>query len=367
MPAPASISPISKIINVININKLGHLLCQWPDLYDYGQRDGDYHESAGLGVHCLMAAGSHTRNGKAPAPPCPQLRHLSGWTDEVRLPTINEPVQTLTLPADNYAKVYRLGRPGHDNESFFIENRRRRGLNYGSVADGLAVYHCDAKGSNEWEEGTATRHYQVALVQADGKRDLEKDNNQGDPGDLFHQGDTIDDSSPISNDTPTTRYWDDTKSGLAIDKITFMPDGDIQVTLGRFVRPTIRQAEFHNDLLQYIPEFRAFRNTGLSSTIPVTNTGIIEALEVTLSVRHTWRGDLRITLAHDARSMVVFNPDPNDSGQTVHLTVDVTRAFAGGRLEGTWVLNIVDNARRDTGKLLSWSLRASYRPRAEES
>ncbi|HYU84018.1 MAG TPA: M6 family metalloprotease domain-containing protein, partial [Kribbellaceae bacterium] len=39
----------------------GHLLCRWPDLYDYGviEREGDDFQSAGLGSYCVMGAGNH--------------------------------------------------------------------------------------------------------------------------------------------------------------------------------------------------------------------------------------------------------------------------------------------------------------------
>ena len=50
---------------------------------------------------------------------------------------------------------------------------------------GLAVYHCDTLGSNEWQDGTRNEHYQCALLQADGHLDLENNRNPGDPGDLF--------------------------------------------------------------------------------------------------------------------------------------------------------------------------------------
>ena len=37
----------------------GHLLCRFPDMYDYGERDGDTVESAGIGGYCLMGSGNH--------------------------------------------------------------------------------------------------------------------------------------------------------------------------------------------------------------------------------------------------------------------------------------------------------------------
>ncbi|MDD4653459.1 MAG: M6 family metalloprotease domain-containing protein, partial [Methanothrix sp.] len=58
-----------------------HMLCRLPDLYDYGKRDGDFQNSAGLGSYCLMSYGNHLDDGKTPAPICAYLRNLAGWCD----------------------------------------------------------------------------------------------------------------------------------------------------------------------------------------------------------------------------------------------------------------------------------------------
>ncbi|MDM7934277.1 MAG: M6 family metalloprotease domain-containing protein [Methanothrix sp.] len=64
----------------------GHMLCRWPDLYDYGNRDGDFEKSAGLGHYCLMSAGNHNDGGRTPSPVCAYLRNLVGWCERtVRL------------------------------------------------------------------------------------------------------------------------------------------------------------------------------------------------------------------------------------------------------------------------------------------
>jgi M6 family metalloprotease-like protein len=64
----------------------GHLLCRFPDMYDYGERDGDSIKSAGIGSYCLMGSGNHNDNGRSPSPVCAYLRDLAGWCDnEVNL------------------------------------------------------------------------------------------------------------------------------------------------------------------------------------------------------------------------------------------------------------------------------------------
>ena len=59
----------------------GHLLCRFPDMYDYGERDGDSVVSAGIGNYCLMGSGNHLGFGRTPSPVCSYLRDLAGWCD----------------------------------------------------------------------------------------------------------------------------------------------------------------------------------------------------------------------------------------------------------------------------------------------
>lgn len=56
----------------------GHLLCRFPDLYDYGSRDGDFEKSAGMGYYCLMSAGNHLNNGRTPLPSAATCEIWSG-------------------------------------------------------------------------------------------------------------------------------------------------------------------------------------------------------------------------------------------------------------------------------------------------
>ena len=45
----------------------GHLLCRFPDLYDYGRRDGDFEKSQGMGRYCLMSSGNRLNGRRAAA------------------------------------------------------------------------------------------------------------------------------------------------------------------------------------------------------------------------------------------------------------------------------------------------------------
>jgi len=190
----------------------GHMLCRFPDLYDYGKRDGDFERSAGIGRYCLMSSGNHLDHGRTPSPISAYLRYLAQWC-----PTkvsFKQPGEYAIMHGD-YGTVY-IYETDSPAEFFLLENRSQIGLDRHLPASGLAVYHCDTKGSNEWQGGSATDHYQCGLLQADGHFDMEHNLNRGDEGDLFS---TIEGEALTDNTHPSSRLWDGSDSGLYIANI----------------------------------------------------------------------------------------------------------------------------------------------------
>lgn len=191
----------------------GHMLCRFPDLYDYGTRDGDFEKSAGLGTYCLMSAGNHLNKGRTPSPICGYLRDIAMWCDN-RI-VINTPGKYEAKHGD-YETVM-IFQTDRMNEYYIVENRSKVGIDQYLPSSGLAVYHCDTLGSNEWQGGTSTRHYQCGLLQADGHFDLEHNINMGDEKDLFSNVVGI----ALSRSTkPSSRKWDSSDSGLIISDIS---------------------------------------------------------------------------------------------------------------------------------------------------
>ncbi len=67
------------------------------------------------------------------------------------------------------------------NEYFLVENRQLTGFDDHLPAGGLLIWHID-----DGQQGnTDETHYQVGLVQADGLKQLEKNVNRGDGGDIY--------------------------------------------------------------------------------------------------------------------------------------------------------------------------------------
>ena len=50
---------------------------------------------------------------------------------------------------------------------------------------GLAIWHVDELGNNEYQQRTSRHHYECSRVQGDGKCDLENGIDNGDEHDLF--------------------------------------------------------------------------------------------------------------------------------------------------------------------------------------
>jgi hypothetical protein len=137
---------------------------------------------------------------------------LAGWPKRIR---VNSP-KKYEISQGDYSSVY-IYETDDINEYFLIENRHRQNLDSHLPSSGLAIYHCDTLGSNEWQGGTANEHYQCGLLQADGHLDLERNLNSGDSDDLF---DDITGVAVSHSTSPSTLLWDGSDSGLSIKNIS---------------------------------------------------------------------------------------------------------------------------------------------------
>jgi immune inhibitor A len=188
-------------------HEFGHFI-GLPDLYDTSYR------SEGIGNWCLMAGGSWNGAGNTPARMSAWCLSTLGWTS----PTNLKKSGTVTLQAHEVDKTasYRLWSGGKASKEYFlIENRQKKGRDAGLPGSGLALWHID-----ETQAGnTNPLAYRVALVQADGKRDLEFARNRGDAGDLFPGSKKVVQVDDTGVAHPHTRKNDGTSSGVALSNI----------------------------------------------------------------------------------------------------------------------------------------------------
>ncbi|BAM89746.1 secreted metalloprotease [Bradyrhizobium oligotrophicum S58] len=180
----------------------GHMICDFPDLYDYGN------ESRGVGSYCLMCAGANV-DPKNPTQVGAYLKHAAGWSSKVTPLAAGGSCQ---LPAGkNEFGLFRRNR----TQYFILENRERSGRDASLPSVGLAIWKVDEAGNNSNEAMTPASHYECSLIQADGSADLEMGVNDGDPGDLYGEGGVF-----SSTTRPNSNWWDGTASDLTIRSIS---------------------------------------------------------------------------------------------------------------------------------------------------
>jgi subtilisin-like proprotein convertase family protein len=331
----------------------GHLLCRFPDMYDYGKRDGDFEESHGIGVYCLMGSGNHLDLGPTPSPVCGYLRDLVRWAGtQVSVSGAGE----FEARHGDYGTVlkHETSRP---NEYFVIENRSQLGLDSHLPASGLAVYHCDWLGSNEWQGGAADRHYQCGLLQADGHLDLEKNLNGGDAGDLFTNRTGI----ALSNQTtPSTRQWNGAESGLIIGDIGAAGES-IRFRIGASAAGNIARGEATADAL--IPDNQP---EGIRSIIAISEQGKLKAIKARVSIIHTYSGDLQVELISPSGKRAMLHDRAGGGQDDLKQTWDSISLLAlagleGESIQGNWTLAVRDLEGQDTGRLNWWGLEIEYR------
>jgi M6 family metalloprotease-like protein len=210
----------------IMVHELGHLVFGLPDLYDT-----DY-SSTGIGAWGIMASGSWGRassdsySGETPVLPSAWTKYDRGW---VSASTASGTISILAAgsgSATSVNTVYKLD-TGLSNEYFLVENRQPvgydRGLErwLGTGFGGLAIWHIDEDQTNNRNEcyppsDCTSTHYWVALEQADGNWDLEKDTNSGNATDLWYSGNAM---AFDENSTPSSDLYDGTASDVRLTGI----------------------------------------------------------------------------------------------------------------------------------------------------
>jgi len=188
----------------------GHLVCDWPDLYDRDWNGSSY-DSAGIGDYCLMCYGSRFKWN--PSEPCAYLKDIAGWATVTALTV---PQAGLTLEAGKNS-FFKFQHPKLSNESYIVEVRHQSGRDLLLPDSGLAIWHVDEYGNNDNQQMTPESHYMVTLVQADGKWDMENNRNSGDKTDLF-DANSVDQCTPFSN--PSTDWWAGWRSAMSIRHIS---------------------------------------------------------------------------------------------------------------------------------------------------
>jgi len=315
----------------------GHMVCDFPDLYDYGD------QSNGVGIYCIMCAGGYDK--KNPTHVCAYLKYKAGWGDNVTPLTDGEyiakaGVNEFFIFAKNPA------------EYFIIENRYKENRDSSLPTSGLAIWHVDEQGSNEHEDMLPAKHYECSLEQADNRFDLEYRSNNGDVGDLF--------SAPHytkfkSSTQPNSKWWDGTSSNLDVFEIG-NPVKEMSFRVAKEEKGKIFQKTSEPN--KAIPDNEY---EGVRDIIKFDDEAIISSLKVGVDITHTYQGDLMLTLISPSGTIAVLHDRKGGRADDIKSTFDISsspslRNLLNQPLKGEWVLWVQDLANVDEGSINSWSL-----------
>lgn len=327
----------------------GHMLCDFPDLYDYG------YESSGVGAYCLMCGGNNISE-KNPIPVSAYLKRMAGWANIVT-PLEHNKTVTLTAGSNDFAIFSKGGR-----EYFILENRRKSGRDSALPDEGLAIWHVDEDGDNSFEQMTGANHYELSLMQADGQFHLERQRGQnGDSGDLYAGPGArfADDSSPHS------KWWNGTSSNLTIDQITAAGTSiSFRSLLGPIIAPpqTISKVSAP---ARAIPDNNP---AGITDAIPVAEALTLATIKVGVDITHPFRGDLRVVLTTPWGAAVELHPKGRGGGADnlkatfTETDLPALATLRGRSTQGAWTLTVQDHAASDTGRLNRWTLDITAAP-----
>lgn len=313
----------------------GHMVCNFPDLYDYGN------ESAGIGHYCLMCYGGPDE--KNPTQVSAYLKFKAGWADRVT------PLEENTYMAKAGANEFFL-LAKNSVEYFIIEARNRENRDRSLPSEGLAIWHVDELGDNENEDMTPQKHYECSLIQADNRFDLEHRVNAGDAGDLFNRV-----SNPNFGDStkPDSRWWDGTSSGLEIIEI-----GDA----GREIPfESIKNGDIFKKTSNPAMAIPDNNPTGIKDKITFNEEAVISSVKVDIDISHTFRGDLKVTLISPSGAQAMLHDRKGGAADNLKATFDISSVpslgnIIGQSLNGEWILLVQDVADSDIGTLNSWGL-----------
>lgn len=104
---------------------------------------------------------------------------------------------------------------------------------------------------------------------------------------------------------------------------------------------------------------------GIESAIQISQSGKIIRLDISVDISHTWIGDLTVILTSPAGNEIVLH---NRSGRSRNdikriystSTDNLLLALLNTDIQGSWLLNVVDNASKDTGSLNAWGIDCVY-------
>jgi len=102
-----------------------------------------------------------------------------------------------------------------------------------------------------------------------------------------------------------------------------------------------------------------YNATGITNAIAVSESEIVEAVQIKVNITHGWAGDIGIELVSPAGTRsVLWTPYGNwFSNNNFTNQILTSNAFYGEETDGNWTLRVIDGGNTDEGTLVNWSIR----------
>ena len=102
-----------------------------------------------------------------------------------------------------------------------------------------------------------------------------------------------------------------------------------------------------------------YNATGITNAIAVSESEIIEAVQIKVNINHGFAGDIGIELVSPAGTRSVLWTPYNIWFSNNNFTNQIitSNAFYGEETDGNWTLRVIDGGNEDVGTLVNWSIR----------
>ncbi len=309
------------------IHESGHLLLDFPDLYDKGGRD-----SGALGNHALMCSGNYCDGGKTPAPINLHFKDVVGWADITEISSSD--YVDVNLPSTGNVG-YQITNPDNADEFFVFENRGDGDIWAKGVPDkGVLIWHVDSGvDGNDDEQMTPGSHYQISLEQADGLFDLELKTARGDANDAFDSN-----YEPFNDfSLPNSNWWSGQSSTIVVE-FRSLPGSNMNAVFGGFAMVSPNGGERVSDTGPY--EIRWAAGGDFDVKIDLFKGGAFHSTIVSSAENdgsYIWNLDGTLAEATDYTMLVTSLVDPTlyDASDTA-FTIGPELTGGGGKIPNDW-------------------------------
>jgi subtilisin-like proprotein convertase family protein len=155
---------------------------------------------------------------------------------------------------------------------------------------------------------------------------------------------------------PASLLWDGSSAGLTISDVG-APGANVSFRVGEVgVEGAVVTGSSSPALA--IPENRP---EGVGDVITLSGAGTVRSIRVTVSISHTYVGDLRVALLSPTGKRAILHNRSGRGADNLELDLDseppsLLAPLVGQPIEGPWRLSVSDNAAIDTGTLNHWSI-----------